>query len=57
MRIGFGVFVREDEAGVIEQVAIAFGYGFQPGDQIGELFHMPAADIAHDALAFGSVGA
>ena len=56
MRVGLGVFMDEDQCGSIEHVAVAFRYRLQLGDQVGELLHVPTADIAEYALAFGSVG-
>src|SRR6476660_5274883 len=43
-------------AGVVEQVARAFGCRLHATDEIGELFHVPAADVAHDPLAVRAIG-
>lgn len=54
VRTCFRVLVHKEQDGVVQQRAIAFSYRLQFGDQIGELFYMPAADVTQDALAFGA---
>src|SRR5258708_28929329 len=46
--------MHEYEQRVIEDHAIPFRNGSELPDEIGELLHMPAADIAQDALALRS---
>ena len=54
VRIGFGVLVRVQEAGVIQHGAVAFGNRFEFGQEVGEFFGVPAGDVAEDALSAGS---
>jgi hypothetical protein len=56
MRVGFGVLVNVDEQRAIEHVAVTLRHRLELADEIGELFDVPAADIAHDALSLGTVG-
>src|SRR5687768_18123132 len=48
------MFVNEKQSGVVEQRAVAFRNRLQLGDQIGELFHVPAANVPQDTLSFGA---
>ncbi len=52
--VGFGMLVNVDDRGAVEQVAVAFRSRLQLAEQIRELFDVPAADVAHDALAVGA---
>ena len=56
MRIGLGMFVRVNRGGVIEQIPVAFRHRFQLRNEIRELFHMPAANVAQHALPFHPIG-
>ena len=46
MDIGLGVFVHEYQQAVVEHRAVAFRNGLELSDQVGELLHMPAANVA-----------
>src|SRR6478672_9505494 len=48
------MFVHEYQQSIIEDRAVAFGNGPEFPDEIGELLHMPAANVAQDALALRS---
>src|SRR5713101_555849 len=48
------VYSPEYQQGVIEDRAVPFRNGSEFPDEIGELLHMPAADIAQDTLALRS---
>ena len=52
VRTGFGVLVHVHQHRVVEQRAVAFRNGLELRDQVSELLHVPAADIAEDPLAF-----
>ena len=53
MKVGLGVLVHEDQQRVVQKRARAFRNRLQLADQVRELFHVPAADVAQNALAFG----
>src|SRR5262245_45712132 len=55
MRVGFGMLVNVNEQRAIEHVAVALRHRLELADEIGELFYVPSADIAHDALSFGAL--
>ena len=42
---------------MVEHGAVALGNRLQLADQVGELLHVPARDVAEDALSIGAVGA
>ena len=42
---------------MVEHGAVAFGNRFELGQKIGELFGVPAGDVAEHALAVGAIGA
>ena len=56
VRIRFRVLVDIDERGVIEERTIAFRHRLEPGNEIRELLHVPAADVAQHALSFNAIG-
>ena len=47
--IGLGVLVDVQQAGVIEQRAVALRHRLELSDEVGELFDVPAADVPQDA--------
>ena len=51
MDVRLGMLMHENQTGVIQQRAVAFRNGFQLGYKIGEFLHVPAADVAQDALS------
>ncbi len=49
--IRFGMLVHEKQAGVVQQRPFAFRRRLHAAHQIGELLHVPAADVPQDAHA------
>jgi hypothetical protein len=57
VRISLSVFMGVKKAAVVKNRGIAFGNRFQLRYQVGELLHMPLADITQNSLAVFSVSA
>jgi len=57
VRIRFRMFVNVEQTRAVEHVAVALRGRLELGQEIGELLHVPAADVPQHPLPIGAVAA